>query len=275
MGWAADSVLVRFGLRKSNIFAAMLMSYVVSVSCMWTYLIATTSLDFLKSPVMIYYLISGCMQPLFARALFYEGITRIGVARAGPLRGVEPLFATAIAIAFFHEQPGWLVFLGTILIVTSLWLISGKREGEKAWRLIDTIFPISAALISAVSQSLRKQALLVIPDPFVAVAIVTTVSLILLLGFLFFTGRTQQLKMERDGFRFFLCAALIATLAQVANFIALGRGEISVIIPLLNTTPLFTVFFSALFLRAVETINARIVLGAALMVGGVVLITAR
>jgi DME family drug/metabolite transporter len=251
------------------------MSYVVSVSCMWTYLIATTSLDFLKSPAMIYYLISGCMQPLFARALFYEGITRIGVARAGPLRGVEPLFATAIAVAFFHEQPGWLVFLGTIFIVTSLWLIYGKREGEKAWRLIDTIFPISAALISAISQSLRKQALLVIPDPFVAVAMVTTVSLILLLGFVFFTGRTQQLKMERDGFRFFLCAALIATLAQVANFIALGRGEISVIIPLLNTTPLFTVFFSALFLRAVETINARIVLGAALMVGGVVLITVR
>ena len=275
MGWAADSVLVRFGLRKSNIFAAMLMSYVVSVSCMWTYLIATTSLEFLKSPAMIYYLISGCMQPLFARALFYEGITRIGVARAGPLRGSEPLFATAIAVAFFHEQPGWLVFLGTILIVASLWLISGKQEGEKKWRLIDAIFPISAALISAISQSLRKQALHVIPDPFVAVAMVTTVSLILLLGFLLFTGRTQQLKMERDGFRFFFCAALIATLAQVANFIALGRGEISVIIPLLNTTPLFTVFFSALFLRAVETINTRIVLGATLMVGGVVLITAR
>ncbi|HSK30091.1 MAG TPA: hypothetical protein VLA17_09020, partial [Candidatus Limnocylindria bacterium] len=57
IGWAADSVLVRFGLRKSNIFAAMLMSYAVSVSCMWTYLIATTSLEFLKSPVMIYYVI--------------------------------------------------------------------------------------------------------------------------------------------------------------------------------------------------------------------------
>ena len=100
MGWAADSVLVRFGLRNSNIFAAMLVSYTVSIGCMWTYLIATTSLEFLNSPAMIYYLISGSMQPLFARALFYEGITRIGVARAGPLRGSEPLFATAIAIAF-------------------------------------------------------------------------------------------------------------------------------------------------------------------------------
>jgi drug/metabolite transporter (DMT)-like permease len=275
MGWAADSVLVRFGLRKSNIFAAMLVSYVVSVSCMWTYLIATTSLDFLASPAMIYYLISGCIQPLFARALFYEGITRIGVARAGPLRGIEPLFAMAIAVVVFHEQPGWLVFLGTILIVASLWLISGKQQGEKNWRLIHALFPISAALISAISQSLRKQALHIIPDPFVAVAMVTTVSLILLLAFVFTTQRTAQLKMQRDGFRFFLCASLIATTAQVANFIALARGELSVIIPLLNTTPLFTVFFSAVFLRAVETINARIVLGAALMVAGVVLITSR
>lgn len=275
MGWAADSVLVRFGLRKSNIFAAMLVSYVVSVSCVWTYLMATRSLEFLTSPAMIYYLISGCMQPLFARALFYEGITRIGVARAGPLRGIEPLFATAIAVIVFHERPGWWVFVGTMLIVTSLWLISGKQQGDKKWRLIDALFPISAALISATSQSLRKQALQIIPDPFVAVAVVTTVSLILLLGFVFATGRTDQVKMRPEALRFFLCAALIATLAQVANFVALARGELSVIIPLLNTTPLFTVFFSAIFLRAIENINTRIVLGAILMVAGVVLITSR
>jgi drug/metabolite transporter (DMT)-like permease len=275
MGWAADSVLVRFGLRKSNIFAAMLVSYAVSVTCMWSYLIATTSLEFLNSPAMIYYLISGCMQPLFARALFYEGITRIGVARAGPLRGSEPLFATAIAITFLGEEPGWLVFLGTILIVASLWLISGEQEGETKWRPIYAALPIGAALISAISQSLRKQALQMIPDPFVAVAVVTTVSLALLLAFVFAAGRAPQLKLRGPGLVFFFCAALIATTAQVANFVALGRGELSVIIPLLNTTPLFTVVFSALFLRKLETVNARILVGAALMVGGVVLITSR
>jgi drug/metabolite transporter (DMT)-like permease len=275
VGWAGDSLLVRFGLRKSNIFAAMLMSFAVSTTCMWTYLIATTSLEFLKSPAMIYYAISGCMQPLFARALFYKGITRIGVARAGPLRGVEPLFAAVVAVTFLNEEPGIPVYLGSTLIAGSLWLISGKQEGETKWRLIDTAFPIGAALISTVSQTLRKQALKIIPDPFVAVAMVTTVSLILLLAFVFATKRTDQLRMERSGFRFFLCAALIATLAQVANFIALGHGQLSVIIPLLNTTPLFTVFFSALFLRKIETINLRIVLGAALMVAGVVMITSR
>lgn len=275
MGWATDSILVRFGLRRSNIFAAMLVSYAVSVSCMWAYLIATTPLDFLGSPAMIYYVISGCMQPLFARALFYEGITRIGVARAGPLRGVEPLFATAIAVIFLYERPGWLVLFGTLLIVGSLWLISGKQQGEARWRLIDALFPIGAALISAISQTLRKQALAIVPDPIVAVAVVTTVSLILLIGFVLATGRAAQLRMERAGALFFLGAAFIAAAAQVANFVALASGQLSVIIPLLNTTPLFTVLFSAVFLRNIETVNLRIVLGAALMVGGVVLITAR
>jgi hypothetical protein len=52
MGWSGDSVLVRLGLRKSNIFAAMLVSYTVSVTCIWTYLLLTTPFDFLRSPAM-------------------------------------------------------------------------------------------------------------------------------------------------------------------------------------------------------------------------------
>ena len=275
MGWASDSVLVRLGLRRSNIFAAMLMSFGVSTACMWIYLIATTSLEFLSSPAMIYFVISGCVQPLLARALFYEGITRIGVARAGPLRGTEPFFATIIGVSFLHEQPGALVYLGTILIMTSLWLISGRQDGATKWRLLDTAFPISAALISAISQSLRKQGLKILPDPFVAVAIVTTVSLVLFVIFVMTTGRAKLLRMERQGFSFFLVAALLATAAQVLNFVALGRGELSVIIPLLNTTPLFTVLLSVLFLRKVETVNRRVVFGALLMFAGIVTITSR
>lgn len=253
----------------------MFMSYAVSITCMWSYLIATTSLEFLRSPAMIYYIISGCLQPILARALFYEGINRIGVARAGPLRGTEPLFGTAAAVLFLGEQPGMIVFFGTVLIVASVWLITGKQEGAKKWRLIDASLPILAALISTISQTLRKHALKIIPDPFVAVAVVTTVSLTLMLIFVLATGRSAQLKMNRQSFSFFFCAAVVATLAQVANFIALGRGHMSVIIPLLNTTPLFTVLLSAIFLRNLETVNARIVSGAVLMVAGVILITGR
>jgi len=275
MGWAGDSVLVRLGVHRSNIFAAMLMSYLVSVTCIWTYLVATTPLVFLRSRAMVYFLISGCLQPLFARALFYEGITRIGVARAGPLRGAEPLFATIIAIVLLHERPGIMVYLGTALIMGSLWLISGSRGGAAKWRLVDAALPLGAGLVSAISQTLRKEGLKILPNPFVATAIVTSTSLALLISFILLTKRVNLLRMPRQSFLFFVAAGCVAVSAQVTNFIAIGQGDLSVIIPLLNTTPLFTVLFSGLFLRSLETLSPRIVVGASLMVGGVVLITLR
>jgi uncharacterized membrane protein len=81
--------------------------------------------------------------------------------------------------------------------------------------------------------------------------------------------------MERESLLFFIGAGLIAVSAQVTNFIAIGQGDLSVIIPILNTTPLFTVLFSALFLRSLETIAPRIIFGAVLMVAGVITITSR
>jgi drug/metabolite transporter, DME family len=275
MGWAGDAVFVRLGTRKSNIFAAMLVSYAVSIALVWIYLLATTSLDFLRSPAMVFFLISGCLQPLFARALYYEGFSRIGVARAGPLRGAEPFFATAIAVTLLHEHPTLPVYIGTVLIVASIWVISSRDSGQVKWRLRDAGFPLGAALVSAISQTLRKQGLKILPNPFVATATVTSTSLVWLLIFVCTTKRTHLLRMKRESLVFFVCASLIACSAQLSNFVALARGDLSVIIPLLNTTPLFNVVFSALFLRNVETVTPRIVFGAIVMVTGVALITLR
>src|SRR5207244_11118117 len=133
------------------------------------------------------FLLSGCLQPLFARALSYQGITRIGVARAGPLRGGEPLFATIIALVLLHERPGIMVYLGTALIMGSLWLISGSRGGAAKWRLVDAALPLGAGLVSAISQTLRKEGLKILPNPFVATAIVTSTSLAFLISFILLT----------------------------------------------------------------------------------------
>jgi drug/metabolite transporter (DMT)-like permease len=275
MGWAGDSILVRLGLQKSNILAAMFVSFFLSVLLIGSYVLSFVSLDSFRSPAIVYFLISGCLQPLIARALYYEGITRVGVSRAGPLRGVEPLFAAIIAVTVLDERPGLPVFIGTVLIVTSLWLITGGSAGERKWRLVDSTFPLGAALTSAISQTLRKQGLNILPDPFIATVTVTLTSLLLFSIFIGVTRRAHLLRVNRSGLVFFVGAALTATGAQVMNFVALGRGEVAVILPLLNTTPLFSVLFSSLFLRQFETVTARVILGAVVMVAGVVTITSR
>src|ERR1051325_2935775 len=257
MGWAGDAVLVRLGTKRSNIFAAMLVSYMISVGCMALYILFTRPLDFLRSPAMAYFLMSGCLQPLFARGLYYEGLTRIGVSRAGPLRGAEPLFAAAIGVILLHERPTLLVYLGTVLIVGSIWLVNLRGGGSAHWRLQDACLPLGAALVSAVSQTLRKQGLKILPDPFIATVTVTSTSLLLFLIFVYTTRRTQLLRIKRDSLLFFVAAACFAVSAQLTNFVALGNGDLSVIIPLLNTTPLFTVIFSSLFFAQCRDCDAE------------------
>jgi uncharacterized membrane protein len=61
-------------------------------------------------------------------------------------------------------------------------------------------------------------------------------------------------------------------LSYVALFEAFYRGTVSVVAPIVATESLFGVAFSALLLQRTERIGPRLVLGAALVVAGGVLI---
>ena len=60
---------------------------------------------------------------------------------------------------------------------------------------------------------------------------------------------------------------------MVSIYYALDLGDVTVVIPISSTGPLFSLIFSALFLRDVERVTAKIVAGACLIISGVLLIT--
>ena len=172
----------------------------------------------------------------------------------------------------------WRLAAGLVLVAALAQACGGgssKSTGASGSRLELRFSQAKGARLGLLPQGCQSVDITVQPDNRTFTGTDTTVSLLLLTGFVLFTGRTDQVRIERSSLKFFVAAALVAVIAQVLNFIALGRGQLSVIIPLLNTTPLFAVFFSLLFLRGIEKVNTRIVLGALLMVGGIVLITSR
>jgi uncharacterized membrane protein len=71
--------------------------------------------------------------------------------------------------------------------------------------------------------------------------------------------------------RWLVPGALVG-LSYVALFEAFYRGTVSVVAPIVGTESLWGVAFSALLLRHTEQVGARLVLGAALVVSGAVLI---
>jgi uncharacterized membrane protein len=56
------------------------------------------------------------------------------------------------------------------------------------------------------------------------------------------------------------------------RYYALDLGKVSVVIPIASTGPFFSLILAATFLRDVERVTSRIVLSAAMIVGGVVLL---
>jgi uncharacterized membrane protein len=275
MLWAADAVLVSLGARSSNILAAAFMSYAFSAASMWLILSTYFPYERLASRATIYFLLSGCLQPLLARIFYYTGITRIGVSRAGPLRGAEPLLSVSIAILFLHERPSVNVYAGAVLIVASVWLVLWRSEGDARATFVDYLLPLAAALCGAVSQNLRKSGLLILHDPYAGTAVSTSLSLALFAAYLATSGKMRLVVPTRQSLPFFIAAAVLSTGAQVMNYAALNMGEVSAMVPLLNTTPLFAVLFSAIFLRHVETVTLRVALGALVMFAGVIVIALR
>jgi DME family drug/metabolite transporter len=275
IGWAVDSVLVRLGARTSNVVAAAFLSYFIAAAFFWIYVALFLPRDIFSSPAIIYFVLSGCFQPLLARICYYVGLMRLGVSRAAPLRGVEPLFALAMALAFLREQPTSHVYLGTSLIVTSVWLITSRGKGEGEWKLWHLVFPLGAALFGAVSQNLRRGGLLILSDPVFGAAVSSSTSFILFSLFLAASGRVHLITTNKRSFPFFGSAALVSLVAQLLNFTALNLSEVSIIVPLVNTTPLFSVLFSSFFLKDLEKVTSKLVGGAALMVAGAAIIASR
>ena len=273
--WAVDSILVRKGTAYSNASTAAFISFLVCVVVLVPYIFLAYPIETIFHPANFYFVISGLIQPAIVRVLFYIGIVRLGVSRAGPLRGTAPLFTMAIAFFALSERPGLFVYAGAALTVAGTWLVSHKREGEAKWRKIDLLFPLGAAVLASVSQNIRKMGLLTIEAPLVASTVSSATSFVCLLVSMSLSGKMGTLKVNRASMPYYLGAAIFALLGQVCTFIALHRGQVSVVSPIINTTPLFVIGLTALFLRSEEKITKNVVIGVVLLVAGIAVITAR
>ena len=273
--WAADSILVRKGTAFSNPSTAALVSFVVNTAILGPYIFFQYPLEKIFQPANLFFVVSGIIQPAIVRVLFYIGIVRLGVSRAGPIRGTSPFFSVAIAFFLFQDRPGLIVYLGGILTVAGTWLVSYKRAGEAKWRPRDLWFPLGAAMLASVSQNIRKMGLNSTSEPIIAATVSTATSLFCLFGSVLFSGNMRSIQINRPCLPYYGGAAVFALIGQLCTFIALNGGQISVVAPLINTTPLFVIGLTALFLRGEEKINRFVVIGVVLLVAGIAVITGR
>ena len=265
---------MRYGLQHTNPFVG---------SMMWPFAAVMTVLALILllgvgfPPFGEHYLwlaVAGAFSPGLFTIFFMLGITKIGVGRAAPMKGVSPLFAALLAMIFLGERPEWYQLGGVVLVVLGIALVSSGKTGGR-WRRIDALWPIAAGMCGASGAVFWRKGLPAFPEPLAGAFVGLLAAFIITFLYAFTFMRSQIPDGIGKAWRPFLLVGIIAAIGQFCLANALQRGEVFRMVPVIQTSPLITVALALLLLRRVEFITWRVPAGALLTVSGAILVNLR
>jgi drug/metabolite transporter (DMT)-like permease len=214
----------------------------------------------------------GLIFPALVTFLNFASNRLTGPTIAGTISSTTPLFAVFGAVVFLREPLTLSAAAGTTAIVLGVVALTARgADRPRAWAAWVILLPLAGAAIRGGAQAAVKGGLVLWPDPFVAALVGYCVSSVTIFaGNRAFVPRTGA-PLDRRGVLWFAAVGICNGAGVLAMYAALARGQVSVVSPLVATYPLFTLALSALFLRE-EKVGARVLLGVALTVAGVVVL---
>jgi DME family drug/metabolite transporter len=268
---ASATVLIRQGLRHGNFYVGFWINVIVGVVGLWGAVLVLEPADAYRASAIPLFMLSGIIGTAGGRLLRFVSIEKVGAPVAASIINLNPFIATGLAILVLGERVTLPMIAGTGVIVlgTTLLSLSGRQVG---FQLLYLFYPfLSASCFGAVA-IIRKLGLSH-TGPLFGSAVNITTALVTFTAFLLASGNRQVLVWHGRGLVYFVGAGIAENLSVFLVLVALGLGEVSVVAPLAGTAPLFVLPFTSLFLKGVEQLTGRIVIGAILIVLGVFLLT--
>jgi DME family drug/metabolite transporter len=265
-------ILIRRGLVESNAMTGSFISLSMSAILLWLAVPFFVSVSALWNPAALIFVLAGIFAPGIGRTLSYVGIEKIGVARSVPIANSSPIFASIFAVVFLAET--WVLqnVIGTLLVIGGVIVLSMAKPTKGEWRKIDVIYPLIGALAFGASTTLRKAGLGLINIPLLAAAVTAGSAAIFSFALLQVQGGKKALKLTSRSAAWLFPAAVFNTAAMLSVFFALSHGKVVIVEPLVSSNPVTTLLLTSIFLRDVESLTLRVILGAALTVAGTILV---
>jgi drug/metabolite transporter, DME family len=268
---AGTGILTKLGLRHSDVRRSVIVAFGANVLVLGVALLVFRPSLAVPSEAAALFVLDGVLS-LLAVSLLFIGVDRVGPAISYPIKSASPIAAVLFAALWLHEVASAPVYLGALLAVAGVVLLSVQRSaGGVRWQAA-VWFPVVGALFFAADNVVRRAALRDLPSPLVGLTIAVATSFALALAVHLLTTPTGKRAVLDAGAPYFAAAGVLQAVALLAVYAALSMGMVAVVVPLYTSSPLFVLPLSALFLRGVERVTPRIVIGAVAVVLGVVLV---
>jgi len=268
--FAFNKIPLKRGLRFSNVISGVFVALLIDNIVSWILTILFVPLSILKTETILLFVIAGLISPSLAYFFEYMSIEKIGVSSSSPMIRSEPLFAVLGAMILLGETITFSIGAGTMLIVCGVLVLSWKRQ--RIGRRRDVIYPLLTGMLFGTASVIRKMGLNITNSPILGATIGLTVSLFVFVAYLLLSK--DKILLNKNSLWFFSVSSICGFIGRLSLYYALGLGEVVRVEPLVGTSPLFSLLFVHLFLRDVERITAKIIIGSILVVLGGILIVA-
>jgi uncharacterized membrane protein len=270
--YAVALVSSRLGLKYSTPDTVTLVSILVQNFTLWSAVFLTGGIPKVSWIAVAIFCVVGIFQ-MGVRLLAYTGVLKIGASRSSSLQSIGPLISATIAITILKEPATPLIIAGTFLVVGGVVMVSWKAEREIAnfhwWHLL---LPFGAACLTGMNHPLRRYAFSLSNEPFFFSAFMGLVSLI---GFSIYRALARskpRLNWNRRALWPFLSTGIFETLSIVFIMTSLSVGRVVVVAPIAASYPVWALIGAKIFLRDVERVTTKTVIGILSVVAGTVAI---
>jgi uncharacterized membrane protein len=269
---AAATILIRQGLRGSDPYTGFWINCIVGFVGLWIAVLVTGGLGEITWRGVLLFATAGIIGTVAGRLTRFLAIEKVGASVSAAVINLTPLIATILAIALLGERVTLPIVAGTVVIVAGTVLLStsGLHLGFAPWMIV---FPLTSATCFGIVQVIRKVALGGI-GPIPGTAVNLTAALIAFSALMIARRHRGILECRGRTLVYLIGAGVTENLGVFLTIVALGHGAVSVVTPLTAAAPLFVLLFAPFFLKGVEVLTTRVVVGTVLIVAGVCLITA-
>lgn len=260
----------RIGLRHTDPSTGVLVEIGTSTALHWLLSPFFVEARFWLMPALLLFAAIGLFRPAVSARLARYSTRTLGPTLTSTLAGTSPFFGVALGVLALGERLSPALAVGTVGIVAGVMLLSWRGRATRDWPLWAVLLPLGAALIRALANLVAKIGMVSLPSPFFVGLVGYTVSLAVTLA------ATRRLPVAdiigNKGCKWFMLTGVINSVSVFSLNLALTKGTLVVVSPILACSPVFALLLGKLVFGE-ETIDRRIVLTMLLVVPSVVLIT--
>lgn len=270
--YAGALVSSRLGLKYSTPDMVTLVSILVQNVTLWSAVFLTGGIPKVSGVAVGIFCIVGTFQ-MGVRVLAYTGVLKIGASRSGSLQSISPLISATIAIGVLREPATSLIIAGTFLVVGGIILVSLKAERElPSFRWWHLLLPMGAACLTGMNHPLRRYAFSLSNEPLFFSAFMGLVSLVGFGIYRALTPNKQQLDWHPKALWPFLSTGIFETLSILFIMTSLSLGRVVLVAPIASTYPVWALIGAKIFLRDIEKITTKTIIGILSVVAGTIAI---